>query len=491
MIHIDWKPEKNSEISIKEQIIGYFLDRIVKGMWPIGAAIPPQRELAKAFDVNRSTIVVALDELKADGILEGRGRAGTYVAENNFDPNLPHQTKWQQYIDEGIHIPNYKTIKMINDNEINDKILRLSSGEASPSMFSKERMAHVLNEVSKEINHLGYEGPTGMQSLREEVSKYLKTTGIEAPPSSILIVSGALQAIQLIAMGILQRGSTVFVEKPSYLYSLQILQTLGMRRVGLPMNDPRSVKDLIRPHLGRNKKGIMYVIPNYQNPTSRVMSLEDRKEVMTLCSEEKLPIIEDDVYGELWIDSPPPASLKSLDVDGNVLYIGSVSKTLSPGLRIGWVVGPETVINRLADIKMQMDYGSSSLSQLTVAKWLESGLYQEHLKEMRTELRRRRDLTLAVLDQYFSDIAEWSEPAGGFFVWIKLRDAISMYKVFEEALRENILFYPGYVYDVTPNDYLRISYSYASHDELAFGLKTLASIIKKRLEYSPNSIYTI
>ncbi len=481
MLQIDWKPDKTAVQPIRDQIVGYFLEKIMTGVWPIGAVIPPQRELAERFEVNRSTIVSALDELKADGILVGRGRAGTCVAENNYSIGTLTQAKWQQYIDDGIHIPNYKTIKMINDNEIGDEILRLSSGEASPAMFSKEKMQCVLSEVSKEIESLGYEGPTGMSSLRKEISKYLKGLGIEAPSTSILIVSGALQAIQLIAMGLLQRGSTVFVEKPSYLYSLQILQTLGMRRVGIPIDDSGLQSHQILPHLQKHKASIVYSIPNYQNPTGTVMSLERREELIELCTQEKLPVVEDDVYGELWIDEKPPASLKSLDQAGNVLYIGSVSKTLSPGLRIGWVVGPETVINRLADIKMQMDYGSSSLSQLTVAKWFETGLYQEHLSEMRSGLKKRRDFTLQLLSIYFSDIATWRIPKGGFFVWIQLNDSISVYKMFEEALKQGILFYPGYVYDVQPNNFLRISYSYASFDELESGIQSLARIIKSRI----------
>lgn len=481
MVQIDWKPKKDNNASIKEQIITYFLEKIMNGTWPVGAIIPSQRQLASDFYVNRSTVVAALDELKADGILVGRGRAGTCVAENNFIMSDVSQAKWHKYISDGIHIPNYKTIKMINDNEIGDSILRLSSGEASPEMFSKEKMQFVLNEVSKEIDSLGYEGPTGVLSLREEISKYLKSIDIDASPNSILIVSGALQAIQLIAMGLLQRGSTVFVEKPSYLYSLQILQTLGMRRVGIPIDDEGLLCDAIGDQLNKNKASIIYSIPNYQNPTGHVMSLSRRKELIDLCTQEKLPVVEDDVYGELWIDTPPPKSLKSLDESGNVLYIGSVSKTLSPGLRIGWVVGPETVINRLADIKMQMDYGSSSLSQLTVAKWFETGLYNEHLIEMRKSLKKRRDYTISMLSHYFSDIATWDIPQGGFFVWIKLNQGLSLYKVFEEALRENILFYPGYVYDIAPNNYLRISYSYASYDDLEIGIKALSSIIKKRL----------
>ncbi len=307
------------------------------GDWPVGALIPPQRELAQLFGVNRSTVVSALNELTADGLLEGHGRGGTRVANNALPLMKLTQAKWQEYIEDGIHMPNYKTINLINESEPDESMLRMCSGEASPDMFSVERMQTVLGEVSKEISNLGYEWPKGMTSLRENLSKYLKTIGINASPNCILIVSGALQAFQLISIGLLQPGSTVFVEKPSYIYSLQILQTLGMRRVGIPIDDEGIQGHQIPAQIRKNKASILYTIPNYQNPTGTLMSLNRRKELINICNNEKLPIIEDDVYGELWIDEPPPETLKSIDTNGNVLYVGSVSKTLSPGLRIGWL----------------------------------------------------------------------------------------------------------------------------------------------------------
>ena len=478
MLQMDWKPDKALKTSVKSQIIDFVIDKIQTGEWPAGALLPSQRELAAIFEVNRSTIVAALSELIARAVLESHGRGGTKVATEALSFLHLSQAKWQDYIDDGIHMPNYNTIKMINESEPDETMLRLSSGEASPDMFSKDRMKVILNEVSKDVGSLGYDWPKGMSCLREEISKYLKTIGIDVSPNCILIVSGALQAIQLISIGLLQSGSTVFVEKPSYLYSLQILQTLGMRRVGIDIDQQGIIGSQIPSQIRKSHASILYTIPNYQNPTGTLMSIERRKELIQICKNEKLPIIEDDVYGELWIDEKPPSTLKALDDSGNVLYIGSVSKTLSPGLRIGWVVGPETVVNRLADIKMQMDYGSSSLSQLAVAKWFETGLYYEHLFEMRAQLKKRRDFTLELLNHYFKEIATWEIPKGGYYVWLQIKGNFSMVKVFESAYKQGILLYPGYIYEASRNQALRISYSYATFDDLEKGLKALALIIK-------------
>ncbi len=222
-MNIDWKPDKNLEKPLYIQIIDYFKGKIISGEWQVGFMIPTQRDLAKSFNVNRSTIVSAIDELKAEGILEGKGKGGTKIV-NNVSPLLANiQPDWKSYIDEGIHIPNVKTIKKINTLEFRDDYIRLSTGEPSSELFPKENMKIILNEVAKDIDNLGYEGPSGTIYLREQVSQYLKTFGIDAAPSSILIVSGALQAIQLISMGLLQKGSTVLLENPSYMYSLQLI----------------------------------------------------------------------------------------------------------------------------------------------------------------------------------------------------------------------------------------------------------------------------
>lgn len=304
IINIDWKPDKNINKPLYIQIVEYFKEKINGGEWQVGFMIPTQRELAKIFNVNRSTIVSAIDELKAEGILEGKGKGGTKIV-NNVSPLLSNiQPDWKSYIDEGIHIPNVKTIKKINTLEFREDYIRLSTGEPSSELFPKEDMKIILNEVARDMDNLGYESPSGTMYLRQQVSNYLKTIGIYASPGSILIVSGALQAMQLISMGLLQKGSTVLLENPSYMYSLQIFQSLDMRRSGIPMDNEGVMANLIPDYIKKHVPSILYTIPNFQNPTSIVMSEKRRKELIKVCQKEKLPIIEDDVYRELWIDAP-------------------------------------------------------------------------------------------------------------------------------------------------------------------------------------------
>jgi GntR family transcriptional regulator, regulator for abcA and norABC len=479
MFTTDWKPNKSSSEPLHKQITDYIKEKISNGEWTIGYRLPPQRTLAKEFEVNRSTVVTAYDELIAEGLIEGKSGSGTRVVNNTWNllaTNPPPD--WNSYVKVGTHKPNLPTIQEINQAEFIPGIIRLGTGELSPNLIPSTMMKEIFHQLSyKEISY-GYEEPKGLLPLREQISNYLKTIGISASPSSILIVSGALQALQLISVGLLHRGSTVLTEKPSYLHSLNVFQSAGMHLTGIPLDKEGIQANLIQQYKKQQKAALLYTIPSFHNPTGTLMTVERRKQLLNNCQQEQLPLIEDDVYRELWFDEHSPKPIKAFDKHGLVLYLGSLSKSLSPGLRIGWIVGPEPVVEHLADIKMQTDYGSSSLSQWAAVEWFSSGLYSTHLNEVREQLKTRRDFTLDTLNKYFSDIAVWEKPTGGFYIWLRLLPTLSMRKLFEVALSEGILLNPGNVYDNQAEQYLRISYSFASLPNIEDGLKRLSKIVK-------------
>lgn len=418
------------------QIIDYMKEKIENGEWPIGSKIPSQRQLAKLFHVNRSTVITALDELMADGLIQGQIGAGTIVTNNTWSllaTNPPPD--WSEYVKTGIHKPSKLMVRKINAAEANKTLIHLSKGELAPHLFPLETMQSIIKNVSEELDYFGYEEQKGFYPLREAISKYVRSFGIHASPGSILIVSGALQALHLISIGLLHRKSTVLLEQPSYLYSLHVFQSANINLSGISMDYHGILpNDLLKRIKYSQKNNILYSIPCFQNPTGILMSKERRKEILKICEKEKLPIIEDDIYRELWLDESPPAPLKSMDKHEHVLYIGSLSKTLSPGLRIGWIIGPEPVIDRLSDIKMQTDYGSSSLSQRVAAEWINEGFYEEHVANVRMHLKEQRQIMIRALNKYCADIASWDIPSGGVFIWLKVVHNIPMKKLFSEAL---------------------------------------------------------
>lgn len=463
-----------------QQIILYLKEKIANGEWPIGTKIPSQRVLANQFDVNRSTVITALEELTADGLIEGQIGKGTVVINNTWTLLATNSTpNWDSRVKSGVHKPSQKMVQEINDKETDGTLIQLSKGELSPQLFPLNKMKQVMNEVTESITAFGYEEPKGYLPLREAVVEYVKEADIHVSADSVLIVSGALQALQLISVGILEKSSTVLLEKPSYLYSLRVFQSLGMRLKGVKMDKEGICLDAVE--RSEREARILYTNPSFHNPTGTLMTSDRRRGLLDLCEKKQLPIIEDDIYRELWIDEPSPKPLKSMDRHGHVLYVGSLSKTLSPGLRIGWIIGPEAVIERLADIKMQMDYGSSSLSQRVATEWLSSGLYYRHVAEVRKELKKRRDFVVHLVNQYLNNMVTYEIPHGGLFLWLKINGIISMNDLYRKMLANGIVLNPGQMYG-EDTSCIRLSYSYATVEELESGIQCLAEVMKSLMK---------
>ncbi|MED5244640.1 MULTISPECIES: PLP-dependent aminotransferase family protein [Priestia] len=471
--------EDSSSYPKYKQIIDFMKGKIARGEWPIGSKIPSQRKLAAMFEVNRSTVITALDELTADGLIEGKMGTGTIVINNTWTLLATNPPDWNVHVKSGMHRPSQAMVQDINESEFNSNLIQLSKGELSPDIFPKNKMKYAVKKVAENMEVLGYEEPKGYFPLRKGLSIYMKTIGIEASPDSILIVSGALQALQLISIGLLQKNSSVLLEKPSYLYSLHVFQSAGMKLKGLPMDEEGIKVAALKQADPQEGQAILYTNPCFHNPTGTLMSQKRRYDLLKECEEHQLPIIEDDLYRELWLDERPPLPLKALDKNGHVLYVSSLSKTLSPGLRIGWIVGPEPVIERLADIKMQTDYGSSSLSQRVAAEWFKNGLYQQHMETVRTELRTRRKVMLNALETYAGDLATWTNPEGGFFIWVHIQPSISMKSLYSRALKRGILLNSGSIYAQETGSYLRLSYAYASLPDIDRSIKILAELIRE------------
>lgn len=472
---VNWKPDKESQVPLFRQIVNHFEEGIRAGVYIKDTRFPSQRTLSTQFEVNRSTISLAMDELKALGLVETKGKGGTRVSDI---PDDIGSFDWGHYVEDSMYYPNREIIQKINDLDFDTDIIRLSSGAAMPESFEITGLRSLIEKAAKEVDALDYTEPRGLLSLRSVLCEYLQGIGINAKSSEVLIVSGALQAIQLIALGLLQRGSTALIEKPSYLYSLNILKSLDMRRRGIDCDREGLIPEALYKARPRNHHSVLYTIPNYQNPTGCLMSEERRMETLKVCEELNIPILEDDVYRELWLDTPPPLPLKSLETKGQVLYIGSVSKHLSPGLRIGWIVGPEAVIERLSDIKMQVDYGASTLSQIVTELWFKSDHRDKALEAIRANLKKRRDAALDALDIYMADLGTWEKPKGGFYIWVDLHKSISEDQLFQKAVDAGVLIYPGHVYGTDDGTSMRISYSSESEERIRDGIRKLSEIVR-------------
>ena len=538
---IDWKPDRSSPTPLVEQIVSHVCEQASSGAWPIGTRLPSQRALAEHYGVNRSTVTAAIEELTGYGIVAGARGAGTRIVSNTWSLMLPKAPGWTGHVSDGPFHANNATIRTINRMEYADGITRMGTGEIDPRLFPHEMWRQVAGEAAAEIDTFGYPPPEGLPMLREAIAAHMRTGGVNCSSEQVLVTSGALQALQLISVSLLPPDTTVLTESPSYIASLQVFQSAGIRLAGVPMDEGGLRIDMLHGMLGVNSRSertgapdgthrmdetdgtddamlramlaaakanagtgpsshtsaprtsvaALYTIPTNHNPTGVTMSDAHRRELLTYCEAARLPIIEDCAYQELCFDAATPMPLKAMDRTGTVIMLGSASKTLAPGLRIGWIVADEPIVQRLADVKMQMDYGASTLSQWVFARFLTSGLHDEYVTGLREELRRRRDAALASLERWFTGLAHWRHPTGGFYIWLTFDRPVRTERLFRAALERGILLNPGDMYgawieqDAVPgsdngprdSNSLRLSYSYTTPEEFSEAARTLASLL--------------
>lgn len=473
-----WKPDRELKKPLYLQIAEHIEQRITLGELPPGSPLPSERKLAEQLGVNRSTIVQAYEELRASGIIESMTGSGTRVSKHKWGM-VPKQTpNWNRYVEGGTFLPNLPFMRRIREGiQRGDPYINFASGELAPELSPNQTIQALLKKYHFQ-EPLGYGDPQGYIPLRVALSSFLlEQRSIHATDESILITSGSQQSLYLITQCLLSPGDAIAIENPSYCYSLPMFQSAGLRLFGLTVDErgvqPEDIRTLYRQHRIR----MVFLNPNYQNPTGTVMDQERRSEVLSTCEQLGIPIVEDDPFSLTAMDEDPPLPLKTLDRNGSVLYIGSLSKIAASGLRIGWMIAPHSVIARLADARQQMDFGLSIFPQWIAAHFLESSDLKPHLQKLRMALQDRRDILIDALHKELPDELSFNTPKGGLNLWCKLQEAVNDYTLLENGIKKGVMFVPGAVYG-SESGYVRLTYARPPVEEIELGVKKFAEALR-------------
>ncbi|MCS4485745.1 aminotransferase-like domain-containing protein [Staphylococcus americanisciuri] len=459
-----------------QQIIDDIINDINHGKLEGGMKLPSQRALAHKYQVNRTTIVTVMDILKSHGIVESKERSGIYISHQGWNQYIHHNLSWQDYIGNSPTPNNQFYIREINRCEFLDDMVRLGTGELSPKLIPNATFKQIMQDEQCQQLSSNYEAPQGSLALREQIRQLVARRGISCDVDEICVTSGALQGLKLIADGLLIPESTIIVETPSYINSVRTWHKIHSKMVSLPISYIKNNIHAIFKEDTDYSNSIFYCNPTLHNPTANSYSLTEKEHILAQCKKKGIPVVEDDIYSELWFDGIAPPPLKSLDTSHHVLYLGSLSKTVSPGLRIGWIIGNKRVIQHLADLKMQNDYGASSISQYIATQWL-AEYHEDHITIIKKQLLTRKQLMVAALKKYFSDIGSWHEIPGSFYIWFQLHVPIDMKKLFQLAINAQLLIHPGEIYSEKAKRYLRFSYSYIDTDKIDGSLCMLRQLI--------------
>lgn len=474
---MEWKPDKQSGEPVYQQIIKQLERQIIDGELPPGTVLPAERALARRYGVNRGTVSAAYEELRASGLLQSLQGSGTWVSRHLW--GVQQIPNWHKYTIGGAFLPAYPLSKRIGEACFAPGIINLAKAELSTPMISALPLER-LSRIHEAGLELGYAHPKGSPKLREVLAVHLRTQyGITASPEEILVTSGAQQALHLLSLCLLSPGDAVAMEGPSYFYSLPLFISAGLRLYRLPMDDAGVLPEQIRFLHQKHKIRMVFVNPTYHNPTGIVWSESRRRQVLEICQELRLPLVEDDAYGALTLPgrAKPPLPIKAIDKSGVVLYVNSMSKTVAPGLRIGWLAGPRSVIERLADAKQQMDFGTSSISQQLAASFLDGASWSTQMERLSSYLLEQRQTMLDALEKEAGDFLSWNDPEGSFHFWCRLHRPLDEEELLEAMIREGVVCTPGSVYGAEAG-WLRLTYSWESKAGIQEGIRRLTRVLR-------------
>ncbi len=366
-------------------------------------------------------------------------------------------------------------------------IISFAGGLPSPQTFPIDAMREASERVLRDDGKaaLQYAASEGYAPLREWVAQDLLKQGMNVSPDQVLITTGSQQGLDLVAKILIDAGSRILVETPTYLGALQAFTPMEPTVVSVGSDehgvDPVDLRAKVG--TGADKARFVYLLPNFQNPTGRTMTEARRAAVAQVAVESGLPIIEDNPYGDLWFDAPPAPSLSSRHPEGSV-YLGSFSKILAPGLRLGYLVAPQALYPKLLQAKQAADLHTPSFNQRVVAEVLKDGFIERHVPTIRALYKQQCEAMLAALDREMAGLGlSWNRPVGGMFLWVQLPKGLKAIPLLDKAVDKGVAFVPGSAFYAEGADEstLRLSFVTATVDQINTGMAALAAAIRESL----------
>jgi 2-aminoadipate transaminase len=359
-------------------------------------------------------------------------------------------------------------------------ILSFAGGLPAPELFPVEAIAAAHLEVLHQAGGaaLQYSTTEGYAPLRAWIAKHLQTRGIPAKPDELLITSGSQQGIDLVARVFLDPGDVVLVESPTYLAAIQAFSAYQVRLVAVPSDDHGMLVDQLDDLITQHRPKLIYLVPSFQNPRGTTLPPERRTQLVALAAEHRVAILEDDPYGELAFTGPPPRPIAA-DSHGNVLYLSTFSKTLAPGLRIGWLWADPGVLRKVTIAKQATDLHTATLAQRATAALLARFDYHGHVARICEVYRERCQTMLTALTEHMPDGSRWVAPTGGMFVWMQLPGGLDADALLPTAIARKVAFVPGssfFVGDVR-QDFVRLNFSNQSPASITEGMRRFGQVV--------------
>jgi GntR family transcriptional regulator/MocR family aminotransferase len=485
--------DRSSPIPLVQQIRQYLSQLVHSGVLTSGVKLPSTRELATALRVNRTTVAAAYDALVNDGLLVSHVGQGTFVAPQDKlfpasapSPHAAPSFDWSGLFSKASHLIASDTRGTEMSGVVTKPgVISFAGGIPDSDLFPTNAFRQALNKVVKTegADLLQYASLGGYLPLRRFLSTHLLQFGIRARAEEILIVNGSQQGFDLIARTLLDPGDSVAIEQPTYPRAIQLFRSTGAHLFPIAFSpDGLSLSQLER-LLDRHTPKLLYCQSSAHNPTGLSMDAASRRALIALATRHHFPVVEDGFDGGFYYSDPPPPPLKAQDPQGLVIYIGTFSKTLFPGLRLGWIVASPPLLERLQAAKQLSDIHTSPLIQAAVYHFCRRRLLEHHVLRIAPEYSRRRTKLLRALEREMPKGMSWTKPHGGFSLFVTLPPDLDSAQLLPLAQDRGVSFTPGRAFFANGGGerYLRLSFSAVPTGKIEGGVRRLARAIRESM----------
>ena len=435
-------------MKLYETLANTMAQEIRSGHVPVGARMPSLRQITAQHNVSQATVFRAYYLLEEWGLIRARERSGYYVAPG---AGVMAKAAPRTELAASSKVDVSDLVFSVLDETKRTDVVPLGSAFPSPELFPLQRLAKSLGHASRLMSPWStvVDLPPGNENLRRQIALRYMGMGISQPIEDIIVTNGALEALNLCLMAVTRPGDVVAVESPGFYAALQAIERLDLRAVEIPV-DPRTGIDLdaLADALGKHPIRACWFMTNFQNPTGATLSLEKKQLLVELLAQHDVPLIEDDVYGELHFQSNYPLPAKAFDTCGLIMHCSSFSKTLAPGYRVGWVAAGRFA-GKIQRLKLMTTLSTSIPVQAGLADYLQHGGYDKHLRKLRNSLQTQLTAMDAAIRKWLPPGVRWTQPAGGYFLWLELPEAVDAMHLHRLAIEQGISLTPGPIFSAT------------------------------------------
>jgi len=469
---------RSADTFLYEQVARQVRDMIDGGVLKPGDRAPSLRRMSEQARVSIATVSQAYQDLERRGFLEAREKSGFFVRQRAAEASTAPRPVNPRAAPRRVNVGD--VVQTILDAAHRPDVVSLGVANPSPELLPAKALTRAMTRVAsrRRLASMRYSLPQGLGELRRQIAYRSRELGCELRPEELLITSGATEGLATALQVVARSGDAVVVESPCYFQILQLIESLGLLAVEVRTDTETGLDlDALERALDRVPVKAVIAVPNFHNPLGALMPDAAKRRLVHLLAERRVPLIEDDVYGDLWLGERRPWTAKAFDEDGNVILCSSFSKTLAPGYRVGWMA-PGRFAREVIQLKRALSGTTASLTQLAVSEFLASGGYERMLRHARRQYASQVEHTRYAITRHFPQGTRVSRPAGGFVLWVELPDGVDGGRLFEAALAEGVSITPGTLFSPSRKfrGYVRISAGLPWSDRVEEAIATVGRL---------------